>query len=185
MPGAEPCVSVLSLGSISPIERLNPVSGLPVVFGGAPVVVVFVRDLHGTTARVAIKRLTAVWPSLDAAGVRLAVVTHTDLTYARDFVPRHHVIFPLVVDEDRSLREKFGLETDATYLQSLRALRPRAVRAWLDGLNESRDPAKPNGDLGGEFVFDRHGTLIHARGYSSVLDVPDADALLACSTALS
>ncbi len=176
-------MSVLSLGSLAPIERLNPVSGLPVVFGGAPVVVVFVRDLHGTTARVAIKRLTAVWPSLDAAGVRLAVVTHTDLTYARDYVPRHHVIFPLVVDEDRSLREKFGLKTDPTYMRSLRALRPKALRAWLDGLNESRDPAKPNGDLGGEFVFDRSAKLIHVRAYASVLDLPDAEQLSAKAVA--
>lgn len=178
-------MSVLSIGSISPIQRLTPVSGLPVVFGTRPVIVVFVRDLHGTTARVAIKRLTAVWQRLDAAGVRLAVVTDTDLTYARDFVPRHHVIFPLVVDTDRGLRADFGLETDPSYTRSLRALRPSALRTWFDGLNESRDLAMPNGDLGGEFVFDDSGKLIYTRGYQSVLDLPDAEQLLTCSTARS
>lgn len=172
-------MSILPVGAPAPLDRLHPVSGLPVVFGGAPVIVVFLRDLHGTTARTALARLTEAWPALDAAGVRLAAITRTDLTYARDYVPRHHVIFPLVVDEDGSLAERFGVGGPGPLLRGLTGVRPAGVRAWLDGLSHGRDPAWPDGQLGAELVFDRDGRVVHSRAFASVLDQPDVDTLTA------
>jgi len=144
-------VSILNEGVPVPVTQLHPVSGLPVTFGTLPVVIVFIQ---------------------------LAVVTRTDLTYARDYVPRHHVLFPLVVDETGDIRAQFGLETDATFTRSLLRLRPSNVKAWLDGLSLSRDPAMPNGDLGGELAIDRNGRVIYARAFTSVLDQPDVQRLV-------
>lgn len=166
-------------GQQVPLTQLQPVSGLPVIFGAKPAVVVFVRDLHGTTARIAIQKLTAVWSKLDASGVQLAAVTRTDLEYARDYVPRHHVIFPLVVDEDGAIREQFGLATDKAFMGSLGALRPTTAKAWFDGLSLSRDLAMPNGDLGGEFAIDRAGRVAYSRLYKGALDLPDVPKLMA------
>lgn len=170
---------ILPEGASAPVDRLHPVSGLPVVFGGAPVVVVFLRDLHGTTARTALARLTAIWPALDAAGVRLAAVTRTDLTYARDYVPRHHVIFPLVVDVDGTLSAQFGIDAPGSLLRALTGVRPAQLRAWFDGLGLGRDAAWPDAQLGGELVFDREGRVVHSRAFTSVLDGPDIDTLQA------
>lgn len=166
-------MSVLNEGVPVPVAQLNPVSGLPVTFGALPAVIVFVRDLHGTTARMALAALTSIWSELDARAIQLAVVTHTDLTYARDYVPRHHVLFPLVVDETGELREKFGLGSDSAFTGTLLSLRPRNVKAWVDGLGLSRDLVMPNTELGGEFVIDRNGRVVYARAFKGVLDQPD------------
>ncbi len=166
-------MSILNEGVPVPVTQLNPVSGLPVLFGTLPAVVVFIRDLHGTTARMALAALTAAWSELDAKAVQLAVVTRTELTYARDYVPRHHVLFPLVVDETGLLREQFGMESDPTFTRSVLRLRPSNVKAWLDGLSLSRDLAMPNGDLGGELAIDRNGRVAYSRAFTSVLDQPD------------
>lgn len=174
-------MSLLNEGVPVPVTQLNPVSGLPVTFGTLPAVIVFIRDLHGTTARMAIAALTKVWSELDAKAVQLAVVTNTDLTYARDYVPRHHVLFPLVVDETGVIREQFGLGTDKMFTGTLLALRPSNVKAWFDGLGLSRDLAMPNGDLGGEFVIDRNGRVVYARAFKGVLDQPDVNALKAAA----
>lgn len=171
-------MSILNEGVPVPVTQLNPVSGLPVTFGTLPAVIVFIRDLHGTTARMAIDALTKAWSTLDAKAVQLAVVTRTELTYARDYVPRHHVLFPLVVDETGDLRAQFGLEADPTFTRSLLRLRPSTVKAWFDGLSLSRDPALPNGDLGGELAVDRNGRVIYARAFTSVLDQPDVQRLV-------
>ncbi len=172
-------MSVLNEGVVVPVTHLNPVSGLPITFGTSPAVVVFVRDLHGTTARMALAALSTIWSELDAHGVQLAVVTHTDLTYARDYVPRHHVLFPLIVDETGGLREQFGLGTDGALTGTLLSLRPGNVRAWFDGLGLSRDLALPNMELGGEFAIDRNGRVVYARAFSGLLDHPDLERLKA------
>lgn len=171
-------MSVLSEGVPVPVAQMEPVSGLPVVFGKLPAVVVFVRDLHGTTARVAIARFEVVRQKLDAAGVQMAIVTRTDLEYARDYVPRHHVLIPLVADVEGDLRKQFGLGSDGAFTGSLLALRPSTLRAWFDGMSLGRDPAMPNGDLGGEFVIDRNGRVVYSRGFKGGLDLPDIDKLV-------
>ncbi|MSP56329.1 MAG: redoxin domain-containing protein [Myxococcales bacterium] len=171
-------MSVLSEGVPVPVAQLEPVSGLPVAFGKLPAVVVFLRDLHGTSARVAIGRFEVVRQKLGAAGIQAAIVTRTSLEYARDYVPRHHVLIPLVADVDGDIRKQFGLGTDPVYTGSLLALRPSTLRSWFEGWGLGRDPAVPNGDLGGEFVVDRTGRVVYSRGFKGALDLPDIDKLV-------
>lgn len=114
---------------------------------------------------------------MDAAGVDMAIVTRTDLEYARDYVPRHHVLIPLMTDEDGRLRALFEIGRDKTGAGTLLALRPATVRAWADGLNLGRDLVVPNGDLGGEFVIDAQGTIVYARAFAGALDLPDVAGL--------
>lgn len=168
---------MLSPGDPAPPLRLQPVFGLPVDLAHGTTVVVFLRPLTGSTARVTIKTLTEAWPRFDAEGIKLLGVTHTDLTFARDYVPRNHVLFPIYVDEDGSLSAAFQTASDTGLVKSLLGLRPRHLQVLSEALAYGRDyTTLPGTDLPAWFVV-KDGRVVHAGYASSALDQPEIEEL--------
>ncbi len=171
---------MLRNGDHAPPFRVQPVFGLPVQTGGRPLVVLFLRSLSGGLARAAIAEAERVLPRLDAAGIGMVAFTRCDLTLARDFVPRQHVLFPIVVEPDSTRFEAWGVGRDRGLARSLVGLRPATVRSALSSLGLGR--GRPDGgvdQLPAEFVVGADGRIRHARYGRTIFDLPDVEALCA------
>lgn len=174
---------MLKVGDLAPRLHVQPVFGLPVMAGGRPLVVCFVRSLAGGLARAALEALQEAWPRFDAAGIDVVVVTRCDLTLARDWVPRNHLLVPLVVDSDGHLSDEWQVGHDSGLVKSLVSLRPSGVRALGRALLKGY--ARPDGDWGrlpADFVIGPDLRLRYVRYGRSVLDQPDLEAIWAAAS---
>lgn len=99
----------------APPLRAQPVFGLDVDLAAwsarGPVVLVFTRYLGSPHARATLFALNEAYPDFDREGVQLAAVTDSSLRAARDFVPRHHLLFPLICDPEREHYAAFEVPT--------------------------------------------------------------------------
>jgi peroxiredoxin len=168
---------MLQVGDPAPEATLQPVFGLPVDLHRGTRVVVFLRPLTGSLARATIQRLIEAYPRFDAEGIQVIGVTRTDLEFARDFVPRYHVLFPIYVDESGSLTDAWKVAYDRAFLGTLKSLRPATVQAVVDAMQLGRvASALPSSLLPAYFVV-RDGKVVYARYASSVAEAPDVEAL--------
>ena len=167
---------MLRPGDRAPTAVVAPVSGLPVDLGTGPLVVLFLRPLAGGMARVAIASVQAAMAQFDARAVRVVAITRGDLTMARDYVPRHHVLFPVVIDPDGALFDTWGVPRDLAFRQSLRGLRPSALRTVGHALRAGR-PTFDN-QLPAEFAVGADGRIRHTRLGPTVFAQPDIDPLI-------
>ncbi len=181
---------MLQVGDTAPTLTLRPIFGLtqpvPPGAGGAPLVLCFVRPLASAFSRAAMAAIQERYADFDRAGVPLYVITRTDLTQARDFVPRYHVLAPVVVDQDGSLHDRFGVGVDRGLGRSLAGLAsPATLRSALDALQHGHGKPHPLiTQLGAQFVVAPDGRLAMASYDRTIFDLPDLDALLACASAL-
>jgi peroxiredoxin len=177
---------MLKEGDPAPAFSARPIFGYPVEIPeslrSGPIVLVFVPYLGSPFARRTLALLQERFADFDRRGVRIVAITQTDLTAARDFVPRYHLLYPLITDPDGELQSLFDIQEDRYLLSSIRGLIGRRQRAgglfdfgvgWFNG---------PVRQLGAEFVLDRSGTVRCAHYATGVTDVPDVDALLTCAT---
>lgn len=180
----------LQVGDIAPAFTASPIFGLPQAVppapGGRAVALCFVRPLASPFTRAAMAAVQARYADFDRLGVPLYVLTQTDLTEARDFVPRHHVLAPVVVDGDGSLRDRYRVGRDGGLARSLTSLAsPAALRRALDALQHGHGrPHSQVTQLGAEFLVAPDGRLAHAHYGRTIFDLPDLDALLECARAL-
>ncbi len=125
---------MLTKGDAVPGMTLTPVFGrsitLPADLHGGPLIVVFMGALASSRTRGVVALLQEAYADLDREGTRLVVVTGSALERARDFVPRYHLLFPLVVDEDGGHRVAFGLVPGGGLIEQ--------VRGWVDGVKHLR-----------------------------------------------
>jgi len=173
---------MLRPGDLAPPFRVQPVFGLPVQTGGRPLVVLFLRSLSGGLARAAVVEAQKALVTLDTAGVGLVAFTRCDLTLARDYVPREHVLFPIVVEETDARFVAWGVGRDRGLGRSLLGLRPAGIRAAASSLGLGR--GRPEGgvdQLPAEFVVGRNGRVVHARYGRTIFDLPDVAALCAAA----
>ncbi|MDP2317683.1 MAG: peroxiredoxin-like family protein [Pseudomonadota bacterium] len=171
---------MLQAGDLAPAFRVQPVFGLPVQTSGRPLVVLFLRSLSGGLARAAVAQAQRALPTLDAAGVGMVAFTRCDLTMARDYVPREHVLFPIVVEPDGARFEAWGVGRDKGFVRSLTGLRPATVRTAFASLGLAR--ARPEGgvdQLPAEFLVGADGHLRYAHYGRTIFDLPDVEALCA------
>lgn len=174
---------MLQVGDVAPAFRVQPVFGLPVQTGGRPLVVAFVRPLEGSIARAALHALQAAFPRFDAEGIGVVAFTRCDLTLARDWVPRHHLLLPLVIDDEGRWFDAYGVHRDRALLRSIAGLRPSGLVAAGRALGEGRNwPAGGGDQLPAEFVVGADGRIRYAHYGRSVLDQPDVEALWAAAT---
>lgn len=168
---------MFQVGDAAPELTLAPVFGLPVKLSVGVNIVCFMRPLSGSTARSTIHVLTEAWPRFDAEGFKLAGITRTDLTFARDYVPRNHVLFPIVVDERGELFTQFGVKKDTGFLKTAMGFRPRHYQALQDAVALGRQTnVLPGSDLPAFFVV-RDGRFTYAHYGSSALDLPQVEEL--------
>ena len=170
----------LDVGDPAPPFDRQPVFGRRVrVPGPRPVALFFVGGLASPFARAALFAIQERVADLDLAGLDAVAVAPGRLEAARDFVPRHHLLFPLVLDEDGALARQWRIGRDPWLLQTLKGLGRVPLRPALRALELGA--GRPDGGgrrLASQFIVDTDGTLRHARHACSILALPDVDALL-------
>jgi peroxiredoxin len=132
---------VLKPAEAVPTVEMKPVFGravsLPSSLNKGRLLLVFVGALSNPRADRVLTGLGEIYGDLERAGVRLVAVTGSSERRAQDYVPRHHVLFPVVVDEDSTLRVCFGLPKRARGLARLRepisAIKTRIMEPQADG----------------------------------------------------
>lgn len=180
---------MLETGAAAPAFEAKPVFGLPIRIPAdlsrGPVAIAFVGPLCSPLARAALAELQAAFPDLDRAGVRVFAVSPSSFVEASDFVPRNHLLFPLLLDEDRAIAARFGVADDVGLTGALASLRPelasRALRSLRLGAGLRR------GALGAAvalFLIDRSGGIALARRSRGPFEGLDLAALTAAVAAL-
>ena len=173
---------MFQVGDRAPQYTFNLISGLPVDMRRQATVLAFLRPVTGCQARVAVNLLQEAWSRFDAAGMSVVGLTQCSLEFARDFVPRYHVLFPMVCDETGEYFEAYGTGRDSGYLGTLKALRPSSPRAAIDALNLGRAGFQlPSTQLPAFFVVAADATVKYARYGTSITEQPDIEALWAAS----
>ena len=181
---------MLRPGDVAPSFVARPVFGLevpvPPPADGRPVVLCFVRNLASPFTRAAMAAIQARYGDFDREGFQVVVITRTDITQTRDFVPRYHVLAPVVVDQDGSLHERYQVGADRSLSGTARALLdPQALGRVFDALQHGHGrPHKDIAQLAAEFVVGPDGRIAFAHYATAVTDQPDLDALLECARAL-
>ena len=143
---------MLSTGDAVPEVVLDPVFGraltLPADLSARPLAVVFVGGLSMPRTRAILSGLQDAYADLDRAGVQLVAVTGSEMDRARDFVPRFHLLYPLVVDADGALRDRFGLSAGQGvgdvlrgWMHDMRQI--REIARWGRGMPEAGAAARP------------------------------------------
>ena len=173
---------MLQVGDPAPALELHPVFGLPVHTAQGTLVVAILRPLSGSTARLTIARLTEALPRFDAEGFRMVGITRTDLTLARDFVPRNHVLFPIVVDDGGAIQAAFGVQSDKGFLKSALALRPGLLQSASEALALGRVWNELPATLLPAWFVLRDGRVQYAQYARTVLEQPDVEALWKAAT---
>lgn len=174
------------VGEIAPPLLAQPVFGLPVDLGALsakqPVVLLFVRHLGSPAARAALALAQDRMPEFDRAGISLIAVTPSSLTLARDFVPRFHLLFPLVCDPDGSISRTWGVGEPQGRLGIYKAL--LGFWAMPQFLGYGQGPVDgPITYIPASFVVQVGGRLALSAPGRSVASQPDLSGLLeaACS----
>lgn len=167
-------------GAEAPVTELQPVFGNPIQVphpSGRTVALLFVEDIRRPSGREVLERTQAAVREAELKDVDLVVLCRTPLEQARDLVPRHHLLFPVVCDPEGRIFEAWGLEraTAPSVLQGLGSL-PRTLPVLARHL-----PARPGvcGYLGALFVVDGAGRVARIHRLRWPWDLPDWSAVLA------
>jgi peroxiredoxin len=179
---------MLTAGETAPAFDKQPVFGLPVQVPPRryPQIVCFVRGLSSPMAREALTVLQQAWPRFDVEGFGVLAVTSSRLRPAQDYVPRHHLLFPLVVDPDHELFGRFGVGGDKALVGTLRGLAMGGARRAVRALRHGHGALERGQlQLPAEFVIAPDGKLLYARYGEAVTDLPDVEALLAAARSWS
>lgn len=167
------------IGAPAPRLAGKPVFGLPfdlsTVARRGPVVIAFVRPPGSPQAQAALSRLHALWPDIDAVGGAMVIVTTGTLESVRDWVPREHILIPVLHDVSGELRAAWGVGGDTTWRALARGAGP--LRGVVSALRPGQAPIRPeDNQRPAEFVV-RGGIVRYAALGRSVLHLPNTDAL--------
>jgi peroxiredoxin len=175
----------LQVGDLAPVFEERPVFGLPIQVpsGRQTQVLVFIRHLGDPFARKALAEMLERYADFDRAGVQLVAITQTELTAARDFVPRNHVLCPVVTDPEGSLQSQYGIRSDRFLLGSLKGTLSGSPARLFGAINYGHGKkAGPSRQLPAEFVIDGEGRILHLRYATSITEGPQLDDLLRAAT---
>jgi peroxiredoxin len=152
---------------------------VPEGLDAGPLVLCFVRYLGCSFCRESLAELQEAFPDFDRAGARVVAVTRTPMRTARDFVPRHHLLFPVVADPEGSLEERFHIGRDRDLMCTIKGLPETDIGRTLRALRRGHGPFEgPERQLAAEFVIGRDGCFSYTRYACSILAGPDIPALL-------
>ena len=157
-----------TLNQLAPDFEAKPVFGKRLLLQKEaqtrPLVLVFVPGLASPVARNHLASLQSRVADFDLAGVGLYALTPSTLVSAQDFVPRHHLLFPLIADKDRPASI---IDTQSQALNT----RLRQLAEMLD--NDGLDLNQPLslGDCGFPITFTWMDKLASVMGLQ--LEFPD------------
>jgi peroxiredoxin len=95
-------------------------------------VLVFLPSLGSPVARSCVSALQQRVAEFELADVGLYALTRSAAVAAQDFVPRYHLLFPLIADPEGRFFSLYGLGSLGPK-QALSSLRPKRLRAGLQG----------------------------------------------------
>lgn len=132
----------------------------------------FVGSLATRTARRTLATLQELVPDAHTARVGLAAVTSSSVVFARDYVPRYHLLPPLVADPGGHVHRGFSLDVGHHRGRRFTDADPTA---WLESLTLGEWP-RCGGPLVA-FALDVEGEI---RGLTQDLAPSQLRELLAC-----
>lgn len=175
----------LAPGDSAPTFVHKPVFGRPLdlaqLTARRPLVLVFLRYIGAHGARATALELLSRFDELDIANVAVAAVTEGSLVELRDFVPRHHVRYPVLHDAEGALYDAFGVGLDPhPVLGAMRQLTPGSLRRVAQSLPAGH--GRPDGAswarLPAAFVLDRGPVVRWAWYAESLADEVPVDTLV-------
>lgn len=164
-------------GDPAPAFRLQPVSGLPVTVGpeGPLSVLLFLRPMSSAHSRAVVTQVQAMNQKFD--GIQVVQFTRSLPENINDFVPRHHVLRPIVNDVEGVWYERYGVGRDRNLIRTLLDL-----PGWSRLPNQLRfGMGRPEGfhdQLSAAFVVGQDGLLRFVWYGNSIFDTPDPELLL-------
>lgn len=173
-------------GTAAPALAGQPVFGVPFDLHRSrlrgAVFVSFWAPLSSRGTLASLAALTALWPQVDAEAGGMVAVTRSPLESARDFVPRHHVLFPVLVDEEGSLFRDWKVARATGFSSKMRTARPAFVKRALSVFRNGQALPEANEDqLPAAFVVSASGEIAYAWYGKGVDDVVDAEGLWAAA----
>lgn len=175
---------MITVGGSAPELVGQPVFGLPfnlaTVRARGAVAVVFLASLTTRATQENLQRLTGIWPRIDSEAGGMVLITRSPLESARDFVPRHHVLFPVLVDDSGEASAAWGVGKvgglAATLLRARPAFLKNALSVWRNG---QALPEAHTDQLPASFAVTREGLVSWAWRGTAVNDRLDAEAVWA------
>lgn len=178
--------SGLTAGNSAPELVGQPVFGVPFKLERAiargPVLVSFWAPLSARGTLATLGALTELWPRVDTEAGGIVAVTRSPLEAARDFVPRHHVLFPVLVDESGDDFERWKIPPAKGLSSKLRTARPAFVKRALSVFRNGQAlPEAHEDQLPAAFVVSPQGQVRSAWYGTAVDDVVDVEGLWAAA----
>lgn len=173
---------MLSVGETAPGFRAQPVFGLPVDVekhtARYPLVICFVSSLGSPLTRQSLADLLERYADFDVKGIQVVAITRSGLDVARDFVPRYHVLFPVLSDPDGDLYNRYQVVTKG-WLSAIKTLDPRSVRTAMRSIKLGvGKPERGTSQTPAEFVVAPGGDIVYVRYGDSTSDILQVEALL-------
>lgn len=171
---------MLSIGDPAPSFERQPVFGLPVqVPSSTPLLLCFVRSLSSPLTRERLAQLQLRNGDFDVQGIRIAAITDSKAELAQDFVPRYHVLAPMICDPEQVLFEQWGVGGHNPVLGRLRGLGVANVRGAFRALKHGVGPIERRQlRLPAQFLV-QDGKILAARYAQSVGEDLHLDEMLA------
>jgi hypothetical protein len=168
--------SMLAIGQRASSLSAQPVFGAPVTVppssAARGLLLCFVGSLATRTARRTLSTLQELVPDAQTARVGLAAVTSSSVLFARDYVPRYHLLPPLVADPGGLVHTDFFLDVGGHRGRRFTDADPTG---WLESLTLGEWP-RCGGPLVA-FALDAEGEI---RGLTKDIAPSQLRELLAC-----
>ena len=171
----------LKAGTSAPEFERRPVFGLPIRVpdGAKTLVLLFIRHLGDPFARQTLAEVQDRFADFDRLGIKLVAITQTELVTAQDFVPRYHVLCPVINDPEGTLQGQYGIGRDEMLMGTLRGLLGTNLKRVKNALGQGHGrKAGCSRQLSAEFIIEPTGQLVYANYGQSIMDGPDLDELL-------
>jgi peroxiredoxin len=167
----------LLIGELAPTFVRRPVFGLEIDTGAIttarPLALVFLRHAGSPVARETAMKLNTAWPEIERLGVSLLAVTEGSSRSVRDFVPRFHLLFPVVHDDTGTLYSGFGVGLDRGLFGTL-SCAPASVTRYLRACRATHGAFEgPRTRLQAAFVIAKGGRIAwswHARTTADIVE---------------
>lgn len=173
---------MLQVGEDAPRFSAQPVFGLHVELekqtSRYPLVICFLPHTGSPFCREAMAKLQAAYASFDVNGIQVLVVTPASMDVANDYVPRYHILFPVVCDPQFELFGLYDVPKGGAS-GALKSLRPDKLVQNLRAFRRGLGPVEGvETQLPAFFVVAPGGKLAYAKYGTAISDQPDVDALL-------
>lgn len=163
----------LKPGDPAPSFRIQPVFGLPLQVPGRRSLLLFLRSLGSPSTRSLLATLQASHRDFDR--VQVVQFTRSSLEQCRDFVPRQHLLLPLVSDPPGDWYRAYGVGDGLART----LLNPRAFLQYPSRL--SMGHGWPEGALGQQtaaLLLGAEGKVLWSWYGKGIFDLPSIEQLL-------